>query len=717
MERLKILALAAALAMAPVAAQADALSDINAGIATGLPTNAAGQITAQKLRDTLTSSFGKTSQAAIGSINVMAPPYNAKCDFVADDYAALQSAINDSISTGLPLFIPPNGGNLCQHSKPLVANGALHIFSTSPINGRGGGLSPYGYTGPDLLIHTTPLGPAGFTSGAPLVGSTGVSYQTQANYLQTLNLRQTKTIELDGLDAITVEGWMKLPGAGASYLTSSSGGLSSNVGDVLPIVGEQNVAIYYDGNVASCALRVNGTIHTITSGTIAGPTAAHFYACNWSSASGIIDLFVDGNRVARATSITGTITQDITEDFHIGCTSNGAVMRACTGALAGTLIDSVRLSNNNRYGDGATMAVPSAKFAVDGNTIALVNFDTDTPGFVKVYSGLGGDFPSPYYVSILGNTELFIGGVDVHDLQFTGGLDCHYCVFESKFRNLRFQYDTFGMQLVGNSNQDYVEDVQIVKGSTYARRFGLIMDTGNANRVSRLTIDNADLPMVVLSGSPFFDGILITPQSNTVYSLIFYLSRAVINGMEFDDEGQTSAKFKGNIVFAQSWGPSTLNSIEIDSVAGYGGATGKGIIFDAGYAGTMTGVVGYNGSPNVYVNGNGAGMMSHPIAVGGVATLPLMGMQNANAGMTLSSCGTGTISANSYDIDFEVTATGATACTVNFGIFFRSIPNVNCFDETTAAALRIVPTLSSITVSGLTSGDKFRCSVPITAGQ
>lgn len=76
---------------------------------------------------------------------------------------------------------------------------------------------------------------------------------------------------------------------------------------------------------------------------------------------------------------------------------------------------------------------------------------------------------------------------------------------------------------------------------------------------------------------------------------------------------------------------------------------------------------------------------------------------------TVTTCGTGTITAGSRNSAGEVTATGATACTVTFATpTFNNSPFCVASDETTAAALIVtVSTTVSMTVSGLTSGDKF----------
>lgn len=710
---------------------ADNLSDVQANINSQLPDNARGQITAQSLRavlsdfatrafnaiSSLTATLTTDIQQHVGPNILNVQSFGAKCDGVTDDYTALQAAITAAADSSMPLYFPANSGHECIHSKPLVSNSVfLHLYGSSPVGYKGSTLRPTGYNGPDILIHTGPT--PGFDTAPPLVGTDGVSYKYNGNFTETINIRQTRAVELDGLTDITIEGWAKSPGN--FYLLSSAGGLTAHTGDILPIQSAENVSIRVLDGTASCNLNVSGTAHSLTT-TAPSTSAAHYYACSWSTSTGIMDFFIDGTRVSRATSITGTIHQDTTDDLNIGCTGTGGPLAACVGSVANTLIDSVRISNNNRYGDATTMPVPTAKSTVDPNTISLINFDTDVPGFVKVYSGLNNGFWTTAYIAFFGNNEAFVIA-DIHDLTFNGGLWCNNCAFNSKFRNLSFIYDPVGLILAANANQDFVEDVNILKGGVQ-RRFGLYMTTGNGSRIANTTIDSAELPMVMHGGSPLIRDVLVVPELYTTYSFLSYEARPLIDGFYIDDEGSSGPKFVASMAFVRNWGPVSVHFMEIDSING-GSGVGKGIIFDGGYAGTLSQITTANigstnpTSPLVYINGNGAGMLSHPILTDNQGTdAPYIAMANANAGMTLSACGTGAFSTNAQDMDFEVTATGATACTVTFGIPFRTTPMVQCIDETTAAAIKVLPSTTAVTVSGLTSGDKFRCVVPITTGQ
>lgn len=81
------------------------------------------------------------------------------------------------------------------------------------------------------------------------------------------------------------------------------------------------------------------------------------------------------------------------------------------------------------------------------------------------------------------------------------------------------------------------------------------------------------------------------------------------------------------------------------------------------------------------------------------------------AAPTVTSCGTGTVTSGSRNTAGEITATGATACTVTFGA--PNWTNTPFCTITLANAPTTTPYISAIsasafTVSGLTAGDKFQ---------
>ncbi len=81
----------------------------------------------------------------------------------------------------------------------------------------------------------------------------------------------------------------------------------------------------------------------------------------------------------------------------------------------------------------------------------------------------------------------------------------------------------------------------------------------------------------------------------------------------------------------------------------------------------------------------------------------------ANAAPTVTSCGTGSVTSGSRNVAGEITATGATACTVTFATpAWTNTPFCVATDGTGARALWISgASTTAFTVNGLTAGDKF----------
>lgn len=90
---------------------------------------------------------------------------------------------------------------------------------------------------------------------------------------------------------------------------------------------------------------------------------------------------------------------------------------------------------------------------------------------------------------------------------------------------------------------------------------------------------------------------------------------------------------------------------------------------------------------------------------------PTFGLQ-VNVGTatpTVTSCGTGSITAHSTNTAGGFTATGATSCTVTFGVpNWTNVPFCTVSEITTAGVSRIsAASVSAFTVTGFTSGDAF----------
>lgn len=152
------------------------------------------------------------------------------------------------------------------------------------------------------------------------------------------------------------------------------------------------------------------------------------------------------------------------------------------------------------------------------------------------------------------------------------------------------------------------------------------------------------------------------------------------------------------------------------------GATSSQIIFSRSTAGGAFAAVfsissggGFSlGLNNGFIAGNGVSVLKFPTTNG------LFNVQDNAADVgaqfnvgsavpTVTSCGTGAVTSHSTNTAGEVTATGATSCTLTFGApNFTNQPFCTLEDESTLATTRIsVISVSAFTVTGLTSGDKF----------
>lgn len=123
--------------------------------------------------------------------------------------------------------------------------------------------------------------------------------------------------------------------------------------------------------------------------------------------------------------------------------------------------------------------------------------------------------------------------------------------------------------------------------------------------------------------------------------------------------------------------------------------------------GTST-VPAYSSTPSVStVTATGTGDLAINASQGG----HISSLLGSGTAPTVTTCGTGSIAATSTDTAGDVTATGATACTVVFNTAFSHKPVCVATDESTAAGLKLVyggtGNAAQITVSGLTSGDEF----------
>ncbi len=687
-------------------------------------------------------------------VNVQAGAFRARCDGRTDDYAALQKAIDAACTNRQALYVPPGSGtnHVCLHSKPLVARCGLLMFGNVANSHLGSSsLRPLDYAGPDLLIESP--GISGITTGPPLVGDSGASYKIDPGNAVTINLRQTATAELDGLTAFTAEGAFRLAaGALSATIVASDGGLSKN-GGALPAPNTQDMTLWVNGGRLIGRLRVQGVPHELGYGPVTA-NVTHYAALTYDGSA--VELYYDGKKVGSQPA-SGPVTQDVTDDVTIGMMNQtGPEGMMVIGSDAGTLIDSVRLSNVARY-RGRLMPVPIREFTRDPQTIALVNFDENTPvGFTEVEQGAYGKFPARIFSVVertkdpKGNGVPFDAGVYVHDLWLQGGLWCWFCTFGSRFDNLMFEDAYVGLVLAGNSNEDMVNSLCVRKGGP-PMRYGLLMTSANGNSVRGAQIDTSVFPLVIQSAArTWLSDLLITPQEYSRYGVLTYGAAPSFRGLYFDEEIAKPLGFVGSLVEVANWSAGEVSGLEIDNFSTPGA---RPIVVDGsnqGYGLTIT--AGYTGDsgaqPAVTINGSlsspvilnnlrhvGAGPLSNNreetielgsdgFAGGGVATSSRVANSGevgaldgvapvlARTTPTVENCGSGSnLTSGSRADAFEARAgTDTGSCVIDFASANGQRPLCSCNDETRAAALRLISTPGSLAISNLSPSDMFMCN-------
>ncbi len=156
-------------------------------------------------------------------------------------------------------------------------------------------------------------------------------------------------------------------------------------------------------------------------------------------------------------------------------------------------------------------------------------------------------------------------------------------------------------------------------------------------------------------------------------------------------------------------GLTSLGANDMGILTNQGSAGGTSRNLFLGTNGTSSGINFMINGLNVWSlgsNGNWSDQGSHSITAG--STISGTKHISATAAPGLSTCGTGSIDANSNDFAGKVTATGATACTVTFTSAYPTAAWCVISDDTTVGVGKITAQSSSaFTVSNLTSGDAF----------
>lgn len=137
------------------------------------------------------------------------------------------------------------------------------------------------------------------------------------------------------------------------------------------------------------------------------------------------------------------------------------------------------------------------------------------------------------------------------------------------------------------------------------------------------------------------------------------------------------------------------------SKTGLGTFAGSVFSTGGGFVAASTSSIGFNNTTLIQSATNGLLNVTNNGSTSGI-------QDTFGADVTVTSCGTGSVTAGSKNVAGNITATGATACTVTFASpTFTNKPFCVVSPETGAVPTVIVNTTVSFTVTALTSGAAF----------
>lgn len=323
---------------------------------------------------------------AIDEVDVKA--FGAAGNNATDDYYALAAAhafINANVNQDTSphvLRIPP-GRYL--HSKPLIAGtGGFRIVGpSSGITGqvsRGGAgqiVSTY-QGGPQIIVCNVSATVNGLVTA--LATGTGQAWTDIHASFPYFNLRDLAFLDLNGTAQFCVELFYSSTFANTGSIISSKGKWLQN--------DPKTTAFDLRNNNGPCQfvlqLSTTGTV-TLSGGTINDGTTHHL-AGTYDGTT--VRLFVDGVLVASQAG-SGTIVQGFAENVILGRNFEDPTEQLPDVSFFGPngTVDSVRISSTARYTTGFTK--PTAKFAADGQTLALLNFDQQIGPSTRVQTKQG----------------------------------------------------------------------------------------------------------------------------------------------------------------------------------------------------------------------------------------------------------------------------------------------------------------------------------------
>lgn len=368
-------------------------------------------------------------------INVAAPPYNAVCDNVTDDAAAIQTALNTGFDVSLPgtSFAnvvsggPNNAGaqTLCRTSVPLVDGSLMgrDFFGTGELTS---GLFPSFGQGPAIIeanptTEVTTVGPItkndatwgivpcwdgiGTPCGAATGGSPGQWAFDMKDWTDNGAASPAcgaGTNPLNGCGpgqlTIQVEAWVPANNNGGGTITASGSNLTGTL-----------QTLFMNVTTGGAAGNVNINMNYATSGIVGVGCATNCFTKGaWHHLAYVYDnhsgngctttscarAYLDGTQI-QAADVVGNIVQPTYDTWWLGANSNhfpagepgmGGNAQYWNGMLAYVDIEKADL-----YPSGTAFTPPASKPTTGTSPIVLQDFDVNATivGFGSTFAANG----------------------------------------------------------------------------------------------------------------------------------------------------------------------------------------------------------------------------------------------------------------------------------------------------------------------------------------
>ena len=549
---------------------------------------------------------------------VTQPPYNARGDGVTCDDAAIQAAVNAACSTSgflHPNVIIPYSSEPYLLCHPIAIFCSLTVIGAGPKSSA----IKTNYEGPAFLMQTTdPLHPlyyanvttsvtAPWTASTPypqyaevrdgngnievaitagtsrasspnwpltigahtpdgsvtwslatigdsLVGGPGAAFDGMKPWT-AINLNDVRSLNLNGLSALTVEFFMNVVGYNVNSYEVLMGSERA-----IPTSSPGNGAFkLFDScwsGPSSCSL--TASVYTSGSGlvTVAAPInldTVYHVALVYNGT--VLSLFLNGT-VMASTPATGHIVQTHYENIAVG--TQNSVFPASHPWTLGVqgYLDSIRVSDFARY--TAPFKTPTEKFGGDNHTLLLLNFPAGTP--LGTYGAISGNRTTPniYIPYQIGDGAHLLGNASISGLELCagGGDDGIYATWtiNSTFSNLVCTYpDSYMLYFANNDYEDNVENVWAgalyndngVRAGVRTSAMFIFGDQAGGNIYDGLHCDNANTCIIEYSASGLFVAPEILDRGGYIYPVVISESTADLLATGFDFESSNSRFVSG----------------------------------------------------------------------------------------------------------------------------------------------------------------------------